>query len=477
MKIANKINYIVLLALAVPYIGCKAPSIAKTPDIIQTPASYLGGKDTVNSVDINWRNFFNDESLVKLIDTAINNNIDLLMTLQDIDISKNNLKLKSGLLYPTVSARAGLGLEKVGLYTASGAGDAITDITPGQLVPENLTDLTLGIQASWEADIWGKLRTSKKAAYSKYLSTVEGKNFVQTNLVAEVANNYYELQSFDYELEIIRQTIDLQKNQLEIVKIQKEASVVNELAVKQFEAQLYNAQSLEYEMVQKITETENKINFLLGRFPQKIIRNKTSLSAQIPSQIKTGIPSQLLKNRPDIKQAELELVASKLEVKAAKFAFYPSLNISSTLGVNAFKPTYLFTMPQSLAYSLIGDLAGPIINRTAIIAEYKNANAYQIQAMYNYQKTILNGFVEISNELANINNLQKAYDLKSKETDALNSSVEISTDLFKSAKANYLEVLMTQKEALASKLELAEAKKKQFVSVTNIYKSLGGGWK
>ena len=441
------------------------------------PSSYTTAKDSINSAEIKWKDFFSDKNLIALIDTALNNNKDLLVALQDIEIAGNNVKLKNGLLFPNVSGGGAFGVDKVGRYTADGAGEAVTDITPGRLVPDPLTDYFIGIQTNWEADIWGKLRNSKKAAFARYLGSVEGKNFVVTNLVSEVANYYYELLALDNELEIIRETIKLQNSALEIVKVQKDASVVTELAVKQFEAQLYNSQGLEFNVLQKITESENKINFLLGRFPQTILRDKITFTDPIPMQIKAGIPSQLLKNRPDIKQAELELFAAKCDVKAAQAAFYPSFNITGAARFNAFNAGYLFTTPQSLAYSLIGDLAAPLINRSAIKAEFNSAKAFQIEAMCNFQKNILNGYVEVSNELSSINNLEQLYNLKSKEVEALTKSIDVSSDLFKSGRATYLEVLMTQHDALESKLELADVKKRQFISVTNIYKALGGGWK
>jgi len=216
---------------------------------------------------------------------------------------------------------------------------------------------------------------------------------------------------------------------------------------------------------------------LLGRFPQPIIRDKSAFMDQLPQQIKAGIPSQLLKNRPDIKKAELELFAAKCDVKAAQAEFYPSFEINGALGFQAFNPAYLFTLPHSLIYSLAGELAAPLINRNAIQAEFKKAKAQQIQAMYNFQQSILNGYVEVSNQLSNINNMEQMYNLKNKEVEALTKSIDISNDLFKSAKADYLEVLMTQRDALESKLELIETKKRQFNSVINIYKALGGGWK
>ncbi len=459
------------------YASCKTPVSIEKSDTKPMPQSYYDSKDSINSSEIKWKDFFADKNLSSLIDTAIKNNYDVLTTLQDIEIAKNNIRFKQGLLFPNVNVGVSSGLEKVGRYTSQGAGDASTEITPGRIVPDNLNDYYVGLQTNWEIDIWGKLRNGKKAAFSKYLSSVEGKNFVITNLVAEVANSYYELLSLDTELDIIRETIKLQKDGLEIVKVQKAASVVTELAVKQFEAQVFNSQSMEFDVLQKIVENENKINFLLGRFPQTILRDKASFKDQMPMQINVGIPSQLLKNRPDIKQAEFELFATKCDVKAARAEFYPSFNIRGGIGYNAFKTAYMFTSPESFIYSIAGDLIAPLVNRSAIKAEFKTAKSYQVEAMYNYQKTILNGYVEVSNELSNIHNLEKVFDQKSKEVNALTSAIDISTDLFKSARATYLEVLMTQRDALQSRLELVETKKQQFNSVTNIYKALGGGWK
>ena len=446
-------------------------------DTSKLPVNYASIKDSTNAADMNWRAFFTDTYLVALIDTAVKNNYDVLTTLQEIEVANNKVKQKNGLLLPNFALGANLGVSKVGRYTSNGAGDASADITPGQLVPENLPNIQLGFETSWEADIWAKLRNSKKASFTRYLETVEGKNLVTTSLIAEVASAYYELLSLDNQLSIIEETIAIQKNALEIVKIQKEATVVTELAVKQFEAQLFNSQALAFGVQQKISESENKINFLLARYPQKIERNKGAFTTLIPKFMQVGIPSDLLQNRPDIKQAELELFATKCDVQVAKAEFYPSLNITGGMGFQAFKASYLFTTPQSLMYSLAGDLVMPIINRAGIKAEFNNANAYQVEALYNYQKAILNGYVEVVNELSNIKNLEKTYQLKAQEVNALNASVDLSNELFKSARANYLEVLMAQKDALSAKLELVESKKNQLLANANMYKVLGGGWK
>jgi len=472
-------QYSIVLGLCLAIVGCKAPVAETVTATSPVPDSFGAVKnlDTINTGSMKWRTFFKDQNLVDLIDTALKNNQELNITLQEIEIAKNDIRVKKGLLLPSVGLRAGAGVEKVGRYTSQGAGDATTEIKPGVETPDPLGDFTIAARANWEVDIWKKLRNSKKAAVNRYLATVEGKNFVITNLIAEVADSYYELLALDSQLEIVKQTIELQTNALEIVKIQKQAARATELGVQKFQAEVLTSKSLEFDILQKIKENENKINFLLGRYPQEVKRTNTNFLTLLPAEVNSGIPSQLLMNRPDVKQAELELVTAKLDVKVARAEFYPSLDISAAFGVQAFKPSYLFTFPESILYSLAGDLAAPLINRNAIKAEFSSANARQLQALYNYDRTILNAYLEVSNQLSKIDNLQKSYDLKSQQVDALNKSIEVSNDLFKSARVDYFEVLMTQRDALESKLELIDTKKEQLNAAVYVYKDLGGGWK
>ena len=476
-------QYGIALGICLTVAGCKAPAPEAAPTT-STPVPESFGiiaqtQDANNNTSaLVWKEYFKDQNLVDLIDVALKNNQELNITLQEIEIAKNDIRVKKGLLLPTVGVRAGAGVEKVGRYTSQGAGDATTEIKPGIETPDPLGDFTISAYANWEVDIWKKLRNSKKAALNRYLATVEGKNFVITNLIAEVADSYYELLALDTQLDIVKQTIKLQTNALEIVKIQKQAARATELGVKKFEAEVLTSQSLEFGILQQIKETENKINFLLGRYPQEIKRTNTNnFLSLLPAAVSSGIPSQLLANRPDVKQAELELVASKLDVKVARAEFYPSLDISAAVGVQAFKPSYLFTFPESILYSLAGDLAAPLINRNAIKAEFASANARQLQALYNYDRTVLNAYLEVSNQLSKIENLQKGYDLKSKQVDALNTSIDVSNDLFKSARVDYFEVLMTQRDALEAKLELVDTKKEQLNAAVHVYRDLGGGWK
>jgi multidrug efflux system outer membrane protein len=474
----NKIYYTLVISfLTVNFNGCASLDTNLSIPEKEIPASFQNQKDTTTTIaNINWRQYFTDPLLVELIDTAVANNLDLQMALQRIEVSRSSVKLANGALLPKVDLSIGGGVQKFGLYTMDGAGNASTEITPGRTVPENLTDMFLGLQASWEVDIWGKMRNQRKSAVSQYLSSIEGTNFVISNLVADVAIHYNELLALDNELDIIRQTVQKQQEALAVVKLQKEAGRANELAVQQFKAQLLNTQVLEKQVLQQITETENKLNFLLGRYPQPIQRKKGVLFEAVAQQVASGVPSELLANRPDVREAEYQIEASKFDLKAARAAFFPNFNITATLGFQAFNPEFLFVSPASLAYSLFGTVVAPLINMNALKAQFNTAKANQLTAMYNYQKTILNGYVEVANELSNIQNLEQIHSRKKQQSEALKQSVETSDELYKSARATYLEVLIAQQNALQANLELIDVIKQQRIATVKIYKALGGGW-
>nr|WP_073151924.1 TolC family protein [Mesonia phycicola] len=476
-RIANYKNVGILAIIVLILASCGAPDVALRDANTKVPDSFnKEAQDSINSALIDWREFFIDPYLNNLIEVALENNQELNITLQELQIAKNEVRARKGEYLPFVGIQGSAELEKSGKYTRDGAVEENLDIKEGTAMPDPLPNYMIGAYANWELDIWGKLRNAKKAAVMRYLSTVEGRNFMITNLIAEVSNSYYELLALDNQLEILKRNIEIQSNALRIVKLQKQTARVTELAVQKFEAEVFKTKSLQFEIQQKVTETENKINFLLGRYPQPIERNSETFSNLIPDTLQAGLPSQLLQNRPDVKQAELDLAAAKLDVKVARARFYPSLGISAGVGFSAFNTKYLLNTPESLLYSIAGDIAAPLINRNAIKAAYSTANSKQLQAVYNYERSILNAYIEVSNQLSKINNLEKSYGLKEQEVVALTKSIKISNDLFISARADYMEVLLTQRDALESKFELVETKKEQMSALVNMYQALGGGW-
>ncbi|WP_435135299.1 TolC family protein [Formosa sp. A9] len=463
-------------------LGAAFYSCVPTRDIrdehVALPEHFNSAKatDTITAATIPWRNYFTDNDLIALIDTALVNNQELNIMLQQVDMAKNEIKSRKGEYLPFVDIEAGAEVEKVGRYTSQGANDANTEIKPGKEFPEPLPNYGIGAFATWELDIWNKLHNAKKAAVMEYLSTVEGKNFMVTNLIAEIADSFFELQALDNKLAIIEQNLKLQNNALKTVRLQKQAARATELGVQRLEAEVFKNKSERYAVKQEIVETENKINFLIGRSPQPVIRHSELFIDRKLDSIYSGIPSQLLENRPDIRKAEYELQAAKLDTKVAKANFYPSFTIRAGVGLEAFNVKYLTTTPESLLYNLVGDMAAPLINRNAIKAEYYNANDRQLQAVFDYEKTILNAYIEVVNEMSNIDNLKHNYELKEQQVAALTKSIDITNKLFKSARADYMEVLLTQRDALESKMDLIETKKEQMLAFVNMYKSLGGGW-
>jgi multidrug efflux system outer membrane protein len=456
--------------------GCKFLQVAGKTENKHVPSRFATSADSTNSAQVKWREFFTDPYLVDLIDLALKNNQELNIVQQEIEIARNEVRARKGEYLPFVDVGAGAGVEKVGRYTFQGAAEASTEMSPGKEIPDPLPNFLVGADLSWEVDIWHKLRTAKEAAFKRYLATVEGRNFLVTNLVAEIANNYYELLALDNQLEIVRQNIDIQANALKIVQLQKTASRVTELAVKRFEAQVLHTRGLQFGIQQAIVETENRINFLVGRFPEPVARDAKSFNDLVPIQVLVGLPAQLLDNRPDVRQAEQALAASKLDVQVAKAQFYPSLSINAGIGLQAFNPAFLVTAPASLAFDMAGNLIAPLVNRNAIKAAYFSANAQQIQAAYDYERTLLKGYIEVANQVSNVSNLAQTHALKAQEVQALNQSIAISNELFNSARADYMEVLLTQRDALEARFDLIDIQKQRLNAVVDIYQALGGGW-
>jgi len=435
------------------------------------PATFAGNSDPTSSAQLKWDELFNDPKLNQLIAVALRNNQELNILTLEIDLAKWEVMARKGEYLPRLDFRAGVGIEKVGTFTSQGAADEANGVAA------NLPSFAFGFTASWELDIWSKLRNSARAAVARYLATYEGRKFATTVLVGEIATSYYELMALDAQLEVLKQNIEIQTNALEVVRLQKQAAMVTELAVKRFEAEVLKNQGRIYTIQQQIVETENRINFLVGRFPQHVDRDSQEFIARVPVVIHEGLPAQLLENRPDVKQAERELLATQFDVKAAKAAFYPSLGISAGIGYQSFDFLKIVSTPASLAYGIAADLFAPLLNRRAITAAWFAANSKQMQAVLNYERAILKAYNEVANQLALIKNLEQSYALRAQEVEKLNESIQISSVLFNAARADYMEVLLTRRDALESQMELIENKKRQLNASVALYQALGGGWR
>ncbi|WP_031526238.1 efflux transporter outer membrane subunit [Dyadobacter crusticola] len=480
MKTSQRLHSVLMIVSTLLILsGCKLTKPVEQAARISTPQHFADQADSTGIAAIQWKSFFKDKYLIALIDTALKGNLDLQMASQRIEMVRTNILIAQGALFPAVSAEVTGGGRKFGDYTMDGVGNYDTNfsenIDADRKIPlPFLPDYFVGLRSSWEIDIWGKLRAQKKAAYHRLLSTEKARHAIITGLIAQIASSYYELVALDTELDIIRKNISLQQTAVETVKIQKEAGRANELGVRQLTAQLLNTQSLEFEVQQKIIQAENNLNLLLGRFPQSIVRGN-ALDQVFPETISAGIPATMLRRRPDIQQAQLDLLANYSEQQAAQLAFLPSLNITAFLGYSAFKSSLLFA-PGSLAYSALGGLAAPLVNRKALKAGQRRAEAASREALLAYNKSVLTGFQEVSTSLKKIENTRKISDLKKQEVEVLQQSITTSKDLFQTGYASYLEVITTQRSALEAELSLTNVQKEQFLALIELYRSLGGGW-
>ncbi|MFD2934294.1 TolC family protein [Spirosoma flavum] len=450
----------------------------KTP-VVTLPVSFMGSTDSTTIGSLTRQTLFTDQNLVRLIDTALVQNPDLRMALQRIDMARATFQISQGALLPTVNAVAAAGFDRYGRYTLNGVGNYDTNLSENiagkSRIPNPTPDYFLGLCSSWELDVWGKLRNRRRAAYTRVLSSQEGRNLIVTALTGEVSRLYYTLLALDSEVDIIRENVVLQQRAVELVLVQKAAGRVTELAVQQFTAQLLNTRSLEGRVRQEIAESENQLNALLGRYPQPIARGQSIEDQKIPASILAGLPAQLVRRRPDIRQAEHELEAANIDVAVAQAEFLPSLTLTPYVGVNAFRAASLFD-PASIAVGIVGGLTAPVFNRRLLKGNYTVSVARSQEAYYAYQKTILTGVSEVVSSLKGLDNYQNVADIQQQEVAVLRQAATTSNELFVNGYATYLEVITAQRSVLDAELALIETKRLQFLSLVGLYRALGGGW-
>lgn len=461
-------------------VGCTTPRAASVPPVVTLPEDYESSKTTLPKNELTRNAVFTDSFLVRLIDTAVKQNNDVSIAMQRIAVARSFFKIRKGAMFPTVEAAANVSGQKYGDYTMEGVGNFDTNLS-GNIDDNQKVQLPvvpnyfLGLKSSWEIDLWGKLRNQKKAAYLRLLGTEQARNLVITTLVAEVSFKYYELLALDEQQAILEKNLALQDSAIRIAEIQKEVGRTTALGIQQFQAQLLRTQSLLLQIGQNIARTENELNYLLGRFPQKVERAKGNLAQNMPQYLTIGLPEKIMNQRPDVLQAEAMLKAAKADVAAAKATFLPSLTLSPFVGYNAFNSALLFN-PGSLVYGVIGGVAAPVLNRSAIKGNYDRSEAEKMEAYYNYNKTVINAFREAQTALSNMDNLRQVYNLNREETALLVQAVSTSAELYKAGYATYLEVIAAQRNALEAEINQVETKKHLFQSLITLYRSSGGGW-
>lgn len=424
-----------------------------------------------NIAKISYKDFFKDPVLVGLIDKAMAQNNDLQVALKQIEFASLAYNQSKWGNVPTVSAT----IANASVNRPSD--NSMNGMMAGQFMGSRyMQDYTTSINISWEADIWGKIKGRKEQALADYLKTQEAAKAVQTQLVATVVQGYYNLLMLDTQLEITRSNLTYSDNTLKFLTKQQELGLTTALAVQQQEIVKDQILKSIPAIESSITTQENALSILTGSMPDKIERSASLNNVQSPENIATGIPSELLSYRPDIKSAELDVRRSVSSVNVARANMYPSFNITAQGGLNAFKASNWFNIPGSLFGSVVGTLAQPILNGKQLKTQYEQSKIVSEQAEINFKQSVLKAVGEVSDALVQIQKLEEQQKIAEGLVKKSNEAVQKADLLFKYNSATYVEVILAQTNKLQTELDLASLKAQRLNAITTLYRSVGGGW-
>ena len=463
-KIIYKSVAIVTIALTLT--ACAGRKTYERPNVVNEKLFRTDNipTDSLSSANVSWRNIFTDATLQGYINKALSNNLDVRVAMQNVASAQAYLKQSKAAFIPTLAAQANYTRATSSINATGGVGER----TYG-----NLWDLTGS--ASWEADIWGKLSAQKRASYASYLATVEAQKAVQSEVVATLATAYYQLLMLDEQKKVLEQTIDFRQKSLETTKSLKEAGSTTEVATKQIEALVYNAQAQLVTIGNSIWALENTICVLLGEEPHAIERT-TLAEQQFPTEFKQGYAAKLLQNRPDVARAELSLRNAFEMTNVARAAFYPTLTLSARGGISSTElDTWISA--KSIFANFVAGLAQPILNRRQIRTQYEVRQIEQETALLNFKKAVLSAGKEVSDVMQNFSNQTEFIELKNKEMKAYQEATDYSKQLFDSGMVNYLEVITAEVNRLNAELSVANAQFTRMQYGITLYKALGGGWR
>lgn len=438
------------------------------PDLeIETEALYRTENlptDSVSIADISWRDLFTDQYLKNYIEEGLQNNMDIRMALQQMTAAEAYANQGKAGYLPTLSVGPNYTHQEYSENSQFGS------IFSGGL---DTYDVTANL--SWEADIWGKIRSNKRATQAAYLQSVAGHQAVKTQLISSIANAYYNLLALDAQLEVTKQTIATRESSVETIKALKDAGQVTQVAVDQNIAQYNSARALQVDIETAIFKTENTLSILLGKSPQHFERSNLD-NQIIKRDIQLGVPASLLSNRPDVMAAEYGLIQSFELTNVAKSNLYPSLTLTASGGLQSLELDNLFNA-NSLFATVIGGLTQPLLNQRKLRTQKEVAMAQQQQSLLQFKKALLVAGSEVSNALFTYESETKKFVFKKNEVEALRTAEANSEELLKNGYANYLDLLTARQSALSAELNLIINKLSTLSATVELYRALGGGWK
>ena len=464
----HKITFCLLIGISVFASSCftgrkyerqelPAANLYRTDDVQNYEEVSMADSNTFGA--LSWRQLFTDTILQNYMAQALENNLDVQIALRNIDAAAAYVKQNKAAFGPTVSASLNYSYAKNPKYT--------NGITDGSLYQ-------LGTNLSWEADIWGKIRSQKNASEAAYLQTIEAQRAITSQLIAQMASIYYQIITLDEQIEIAHLSILTRDSSLQTTKALMQGGQLTAVAIEQTKAQVYDAQNILLNLKKQRRVLENAFCLLLNE-PAHEIRRGSMEQQIINTPLAIGVPAQLLANRPDVRQAEFALMQALELTNVAKANFYPSLVITAGAGFREMDIKNWLT-PEGIFAQVAGGLLQPILNRRLLKTAHEVAQTREVQALLTYQKMLLIAGNEVSDALYDYQTQNESVELQEKQYQALKTAVNYSQQLLVNGLANYLEVLTAQQNVLVTELNLSNTKYRRLLAIIQLYQALGGGW-
>jgi len=463
----QKVYYLLLTGfLCLWFQACFVAREYNRPELEEVPNLYrtdMLPADSASVATLSWRDLFSDTLLTSYIEEGLENNLDIRIAIQRLAAAESYMKQGKAGYLPSLDLRASMTHQELAANSQFGS-----------FFDGAIQQFELSGSFSWEADIWGKIRSSRRAALAAYLQQQATHRAVKTQLIASIASNYYELLALDEQHAITQQTIENREKSLETIKALKVAGNLTQVAVDQAAAQLYNSQALLVDLEVRIFNLENALSFLLGRPGGKLPRS--SLSGQLPPREPgLGVPVALLRNRPDVMASEFGLINAFELTNVARSQFYPSFTLTGTSGFQSLELEQWID-GGSLFANLVASLTQPIFNRRQIRTGFEVARAQQEESLLAFKRTLLMAGQEVSNALYAYQAETRKYTFRQQEVEALRRAEMNSEALLQNGFGTFLDLLTARQNALNAELNAIDNRQQQFQAIIELYRALGGGW-
>ena len=458
---------VTLLAASVATSCTVGPDYKRPP--VELPSAHRGAAQAsaASLADVKWFELFNDDRLTEVVDTALKQNFELRIAAERV-----------------LQARAAYGITRADQFPAVDVSGSVTALRNSEVgatrgipqgVDTSVSYTQFGFSLGWELDVWGRLRRLSEAARAQYLATEEARQAVITTLVADVTDTYLALRALDLELEIATRTRDVAANNLQLIQERRNAGIASGLDVQQAEQLLYTATGQMASLEREIAQAENALSLLLGQAPADVPRGRPLEAFQAPPSVPVGLPSALLERRPDIRQAEQQLIAANAEIGAAKAEYFPRISLTGFFGGQSRALAELLTGPGRIASASLGATA-PIFNAGKTRANVRLAEAVKGEAVVNYQRAIYTALRDVADSLAGYVKTSEQRVQQERLVEALRGSARLSTERYQGGLDSYLPVLDAQRNLFEGELQLARLHQQQLSSIVQLYRALGGGW-